>query len=511
MKAVINEDKIVLHCTYAEKEQAKEVGARWSAPRKMWYMDDSDLNRIKLREAGIYLEAPILIENPDIDFCDTGKIKTQPYRHQQIMTQFILDKKQCFLLADPGVGKSKSAIDAICKLGVKKTLVVCPATIMSNFQKEIIDHSTLTSVIIYGSIDDRKELLKSKVDVHIINYDIVHKLKVDLIAQGYDMIVYDECHYLKVWTSLRSKACLDIAKEIPIRVGMTGTLISNNYMDAFMPYKIVCPGVFGSYVTKFKDRYINYGGFGGYQIVGYRHKDELNMLIKSRSISYKLDDVVDLPPEVENIVLVDMSDKTKSTYKRLKKEMVYEVNNNLIVPSNALTKALRLQQITSGFTSDGESFNDIGYEKLDVMMDMIGQIEGKVIVFVRFTHSIDRIMERLSDEGVSAYRYDSTTKDKSLYLRYNEDNTKVWVAQLQTGLGYSIPVAKQSIFYELDYSFVNKVQNKGRNRRVKGSETGSCVYHYLLMKGSVDEAIYKALQTKDVTSSEVMNYIRGGD
>lgn len=511
MQAKIVDNKIVLESKYEERHKCKDLGARWSAPNKHWWLENTELNKLKLSEAGMFVDGNRIIRDDDIVFHDSGLIKTAPFNHQRVMTQFLIQHKQAFLLADPGVGKSKGAIDAICLLGVSKTLVICPATIMSNFQKEIQTHSTLTSTIIYGDIKERRELLKSPTDIHIINYDMVEKLKKELIDNGYDMGIVDEAHYLKSHVSKRSKAVYDVFQSIPIRVGMTGTMISNSYLDCFMPFKIVCPSVFGQYITKFKDRYINYGGYGNHEIVGYRHKDELNMLIKSRSISYKLDDVVDLPPEIENVVLVDLSDKTKAEYKRLKKEMVYEVNNNIIVPSNALTKVLRLSQISSGFKSDGDTIEDISDEKLNILLDMIEQIEGKVIVFVRFTHSIDRIMDALSKRDISAYRYDGETKDKSLYLKYNSDNTRVWVAQLQTGLGYSIPVAKQAIFYELDYSFVNKVQNKGRNRRVSGSETGSCVYTYLLGKGTIDEAIYKCLEKKDATAQDVMNFIREGD
>ena len=256
------------------------------------------------------------------------------------------------------------------------------------------------------------------------------------------------------------------------------------------------------------------GGYMGKEIKGYINVDELKRLIATNSISVQLRDVVDLPPELIIEKLVTLTDDTRARYKRLQKELLLGVREgeNERSVSNVLEKLMRLSQVTSGLVMDElDQLHDASSEKLTVLEDTIGQIDGKVAVFCRYTRSIDRIADMCKRAGWSYMIYDGRESDGTLPMQYNESDTKVWIAQLSKGIGYSIPKAKYVVFYELDYSRVNHNQCKGRNLRAVGSEDGSCCYIYLLCPETIDPTVYKVLKDKDFTAADAMEYVRGVD
>jgi len=112
--------------------------------------------------------------------------------------------------------------------------------------------------------------------------------------------------------------------------------------------------------------------------------------------------------------------------------------------------------------------------------------------------------------GISHYINDGRTKEKDLYLKFNEDDTQVWIAQIQKSEGYSIPSAKYCIFYELDYSRKNHIQAKGRVLRATGAKHDTIFYIYLLAMGTIDRVIYKTLKDKDFTSQKALECVKGG-
>ena len=123
------------------------------------------------------------------------------------------------------------------------------------------------------------------------------------------------------------------------------------------------------------------------------------------------------------------------------------------------------------------------------------EINNAVITNTSRDDFFTALSKELKKLGLSHYIYNSDQKDKAIYEKYNNDNTRIWLAQIQTGIGYSIPKASYAIFYELDYSKVNYTQSKARNRRLVGGRD-KFVYIHLLAENSIDQVIYDALQYK---------------
>jgi len=191
--------------------------------------------------------------------------------------------------------------------------------------------------------------------------------------------------------------------------------------------------------------------------------------------------------------------------------MMIENDRGDIEASNVLERMIRLSQITSGFLVDKENdiIDEIGRDKIEVLKETLSGITEKTVIFCRFRRSIDNVASLCDELGLSYYIYDGRTKEKDLYLKYNTDSTMVWIAQLQKSEGYSIPSAQYCIFYELDYSRKNHVQSRGRILRATGSKHTCLFYIYLLAENSIDEAVYKVLQSKDFNSKQALELVRG--
>lgn len=529
MKLIGRDKKLVLCCTYEERDFPKKLKGRWSLRNKAWTFEPSLMTYNIIIEKAASKGLELIVDKRVADFFKkkkendqeykiTNTFKTEPRDYQKKSLSYTLSKQKAFIFGGVGVGKTKIIIDSITVLyhkgEVKRCLVVSPSSIMWNFENEVKIHSHLDCTILSGTLRKRKELIKnSQSHIDIINYEMIDKMRDDISNKKYDMIVFDEIHYCKNRKSIRSKASYDISRDIKIRVGMTGTAISNSYEDLFMLYKIIDETIFGPHFTKFKDRYFIIGGWGSSdEIIGYKNEEELKSLVSSNSLKFDIRDVVkDLPPEQTIIKIVHLNQKSRKIYKELKNNMLIEHERGDIVANNVLERLIRLSQITSGYLVDKENSitETINEDKIDVLKSILEGITEKVSIFCRFRNSIDRVVSLCEKMTLSYYVYDGRTKEKDLYLRFNKDDTKVWISQIQKSEGYSIPSAKYCIFYEMDYSRKNHVQAKGRILRSTGSPHDCIFYMYLIVKGTVDEAIYDSLKEKDFTSEQALEFVKG--
>jgi SNF2 family DNA or RNA helicase len=528
MNLIKKNNLMVLYCTYEERDFPKSIGGRWNAKYKGFVFSESIISYKQITDKANDLDLELIVDDEIIEFYKnkkkkldiykiTREFKTKPFPHQVDITSLIVQQKKSLIYAGVGTGKSKAAIDAISLLWVsgrlKKCLVICPSGLMFNFANQIKEHSEFEFTIITGSLKKRQELINDSNTVFdIINYEMISKLGFFLDRKKYDFVIFDEIHYCKNRASIRSKACYRLASKIPMRVGLTGTPICNSYEDLFMIQKIIDDTIFGTVYARFRDRYFNMGGYMGHNIVGYKNEEELKELIASNSIKFHIRDVIkDLPDEMSIIKKVKLNDKSLKLYKEMKTNMMIEQEGEDILAFNVLEKILRLSQITSGYLVNKEenSIKNIGSEKIEMLEILLQDNTDKKAVFCRFRHSIDLVVELCKKLKLSYYVYDGRTKDKELYLKYNNDNTNIWISQISKSEGYSIPSARYCIFYEMDYSRKNHVQAKGRILRATGNKHDSIFYIYLIADNTIDDVVYNTLKEKDFNSKKALEYLRG--
>lgn len=453
------------------------------------------------------------------------RYKTEPFSHQKRALKKIIDLNgQCGLLMEMGTGKTKVAIDfagiGFYNLGVRRVLVVAPLSVLGVWPRQIRQHSGAPARIfrLEGSTVNRAGMLEkiirsSKDDLLtycIINYEGIWRerdagpsIKELIIKWKPDLVIWDECHRLKSPTSKQSRAAHVISQHVRYRLGLTGTHITKSPLDVFGQFRAINDKVFGTNWYSFKNTYGVWGGFGRFQLRGYRHLDQIIQKVRGNSFRVKKEDCLDLPPKLFETVPVTLTQKAIDIYREMAKEMIVEIEDSHATAAIVLVKLLRLSQITSGFVKDVEgNIKVFDNSKLNTCMDLVDDLleeDHKVVIFVRFRHDIDGLHEQLLKRKVPHNILSGSVaphlRDGLVQGFQNDPNIKVFIAQIQAGsLGIDLTAADAAIFYSLDYNAANYWQAQDRIHRIGQSK--KVTYYHLVVPRSIDSIVLQTLKEK---------------
>lgn len=344
-------DKMLIVCGCVAKHQAflEELGLQWNNKRRHYsaplasevikmadVIDSLSKNGVKL---SLDLQEYYTIkEKPRTDYYDqdglTFKAGVDPIApHQVRLIKMILNMKHAIVGLDTGGGKTRVSIDSVRLLGAKKILVVAPVSILVNFGIEFEKWSNYKVKIIKQNMSASTRMTtitNGDYDVLIINYDklkFTDKKETNIAGAikriKWDAVIFDEADKLKSISSQRSKASLDIAKRIPIRIGLTATLTANGEAQAFMPCRVINSDVFGNRYWSFVDYYFKRGGYQDKEIMGLsEHKKEefMNNLSKICIDVDPSEYQKNMAVPVDVPLYLDMDANLRKEYERVKRQ-----------------------------------------------------------------------------------------------------------------------------------------------------------------------------------------------
>ena len=157
--------------------------------------------------------------NREVDYSPYSK--RPPMEHQKVAIEKLLANDRYILADDMGLGKTTSAIIASMESGVKKVLIICPASLKINWQREIENYSDKKTLIVEG------KKWGSTFDYYIINYDIIknyhsmesvalgEEIRQPILKEKFDLVIIDEAHYISNPTAQRTKLINDIVDKNP--------------------------------------------------------------------------------------------------------------------------------------------------------------------------------------------------------------------------------------------------------------------------------------------------------
>lgn len=361
-----------------------------------------------------------------------------------------------------------------------------------------------------------------------------------------DVIVFDESHKCKSHSAQRSKLAYDLAnphpkspRKKPFTYLLTGTPVLNSPMDLFQQFKILDGGqTFGwnyfSFRAKYfrdrnagmpKDRYFPKWEIMSLAKDGRNATGEIQQLISAKSMRVLKSDCLDLPPEVSVPVKVGMSKEQTRIYNELRKEFVTYYNSKACIATLAITKALRLMQITSGFIStespgeaDGERILHTlpGTPKEAALEELLQEIcveQGhKVLVWAVFKPNyefIKAVCDRLKIKYIEVHGGVSEGKKRANVEAFKtQDDISVFVGHPGSGgIGLNLTVAPYSIFYSRTFSLEHYLQARARNHRGGSKEAGhSSITHYdLVCEGTIEEIAVEKLANKEEMSENLLS------
>lgn len=438
-----------------------------------------------------------------------------------------LNSRGAALLMEMGTGKSLTAIaitGALSQAGrIRRVLIVAPLSILGVWEEEFQKFAAFpyALAVLSGSstkkLDTLRHMNGTALQVVVVNYESAWRLEKALIAWHPDLIIADEGHKIKTHNIAASKAMHRMGAKASYRLLLTGTVITNKAIDVFSQYKFLNPAIYGNSFYAFRNRYFDMVGYGNHTPV-LKKSMEGELTEKLHSISYRATkaECLDLPETTDVIRQVELEPAALRIYRGLVKESYAELASGEVTATNILTRLLRLSQLTGGFLGNDETaaVEQVSAAKLSALEDILdgAMAEGKKLVIIaRFIPEIRAICKLLEKRGLgySCITGEVKNRDEQVSRFQKEPEVMAFVGQIATaGLGITLTAASTMVFYSLDYSMSNFEQTKARIHRV--GQRMPCTYLYLVARGTVDEKVLAALESKADLARTLVDDYRSG-
>jgi SWI/SNF-related matrix-associated actin-dependent regulator 1 of chromatin subfamily A len=425
-----------------------------------------------------------------------------PMEHQKVAIEKLLANNKFILADDMGLGKTTAAVIASMESGAKKVLIVCPASLKINWDREIKNYTDRRVLIVEG----RK--WGSTFDYYIINYDILKNYHTTeksedsddyklLVNEKFDLAIVDEAHYVSNATANRTRLLNDVLETIPKVWLLTGTPMTSRPINYFNLLKIVDSPLtlnWQSYVRRYCKGYqFTVGNRKVWNTSGASNLDELRERTKNLVLRRMKTDILDLPEKIVTPVFVELTskmyDEELEEFTRISNDK--KDNETISVTLNRLMKIRQL----------------IAYEKIPYTCEIIDKCldQGKkVIVFTNFTMSLDMLHEKYKKNSVILNGSMSKEKKQESVDRFqNEDKIKIFISNIVAG-GVGITLTAGEVVVMNDLSFVPAHHSQAEDRAYRYGQQNSVLVYYPVFENTVEKIIYNILQKKKGIIDQVM-------
>lgn len=465
------------------------------------------------------------------------------WRHQEEGLARAKDMPYFALFFEMGAGKTATIVNILrwkfLNAGrIMRTLYFGPPIIIQNTRREFQMHSRFGDkvVCLEGSGKKRAELVREyrdKPTVFLANYQTLLMPEVYALLNDWqpEVIVFDESHKLKNIKAKRTKLAIRLGACAKHKYLLTGTPILNNAMDLFPQYLAMDGGAtFGKNFFVFRAEYFDDKNalmpkakyFPNWQLQPGA-LERLNAAIKPSSMVVKKADCMDLPPLVKQVVTVGLSPVQAKLYKQMKDDFIAYVGSSACVATLAITKALRLQQIVSGFVTlveEGEDPRNVSLKenpRAEALKELLSDITpgAKCLVWCVFRENyatVRAVCEALKVKYVEVHGGISASGKQAAVDQFNTDpDIRVFIGHPASGgIGINLVSASYCIFYSRGFSLEFDLQAEARNYR-GGSEMHSKVTRIdLVAEGTIDEQISTALANKFEIGERILKDIAKG-
>jgi SNF2 family DNA or RNA helicase len=245
-------------------------------------------------------------------------------------------------------------------------------------------------------------------------------------------------------------------------------------------------------------------------VSGFKNLGELSDKLQPFSYRVLKEDCLDLPEKIFIKRQITLTPEQRKLYNQMKQEALAILNGKQSTTVNSLTQLMRLHQITCGhFTADDGSLKRIKNNRVNELMDVLEETDGKAIIWAHYQHDIKDIIkevEKVHGPGCIVDYYGLTPKeDRQPNIKRFQDDPKCrfFVGTPATGgYGITLTAANTVIYYSNGYDLEKRLQSEDRAHRI--GQKKSVTYVDLMAADTVDEKIVKALRKKINIASEVL-------
>lgn len=357
--------------------------------RMMLLPHTSDTTRLA-RNMGITTPAPILTQydwNGDT-----------PFRTQRVTAALLTMQARAFVLSEMGTGKTRATLHALNFLmltgEIKRALVVAPlSTLVNVWDREVFQYfNHLSTGVLYGSKQQRLKVLAVPHDIYIINHDGIETILGDLVARtDIGCIVVDELASFRNARTDRWKALNSVITGRAFAWGLTGSPTPNEPSDAWAQVKLLQPARVPKYFKQFKRQTMTQ--VSQFRWIPRPDANEQVFDLMQPAVRYRRDDCIELPETIYQTRPVALSDQQKRVYKELMNKLKIGFQEGTVTAANEGVLFSKLLQITTGwvYTSDRRVVSLDNQDRIDNLIEVLDEAEGKVIVFVDFIHAAHEV------------------------------------------------------------------------------------------------------------------------
>ena len=465
------------------------------------------------------------------------KFKTKPYAHQMTALERSWSRDTFAYFMEMGTGKTKVLIDNLAMLydrgKVDGALIIAPKGVIGTWYNQELpahlpDHIEKVTLLFQANINKKQQdkldqLFKTGHELHIIvmNVEAFSTEKGRLFAAKFlrshkSLMAIDESTTIKNPKAKRTKNILSLSSICKYRRIMTGSPVTRTPLDLYTQCEFLDPThlQFTSYYA-FRNRYaemktINIAGRSINVVKQFINLKELSENLKPFSYRVLKQDCLDLPDKVYTKREIQLTPEQKKLYEQMRKEALATLNGKTVTTMTALTQLMRLHQITCGhFAADDGSIQEIKNNRLSELLDVLEEVEGKVIIWAHYQHDVMNIYKLLEDKygpGSVVHYYGKTLPEQRDYAIKNfkeNDKVRFFVGTPQTG-GYGITLVQANtvIYYSNGYDLEKRMQSEDRAHRI--GQKKKVTYVDLIAEDTVDTKIVKSLRKKINIASEVM-------
>lgn len=419
-----------------------------------------------------------------------------------------------------GTGKTLTALALLDRWEVHRALVLCPLSVVRVWPREARERADLPWDFVpldVGSVAQKAEdasmalsrgLHTGRPVVLVVNYESAWREPFRGFASriAWSAAVCDESHRVKAPGGKQSLFAKALGKMAARRLALSGTPLPHSPLDAYAQYRFLDPRVFGTSFNRFKRRYAVMGGFEGYQVIDWQNMDEFRR--KFGSIAYQLHtkEVLDLPPEVDVVRTCRLEPKAARAYESLDRHFWAEVEAGEITARNALSKLLRLQQVTSGdLPTDEGGAEEISMAKTELMGELLFDVAPPVVVFCRFQRDLDRAHAAAQARGWKSAELSGRAKDALDADGRLAPGVDLAAVQIQAGgVGVDLSRASTALYYSMGFSLGDYLQSRSRLHRP--GQQGACVtFIHLVCEGTVDRKVVGALRKRQQVIESILD------
>lgn len=420
------------------------------------------------------------------------------------------------LADDMGLGKTAQGLTMLLhqknETGSLKALVVCPTTLIYNWENEIGKFApSLTFHIHHGSTRLKDIASLQEHNIVITTYGTLRSDIQMLMKSPFDYVVLDESQAIKnPFSKVTKAACLLKAQH---KLCMSGTPLQNNTFDLYAQMNFLNPGLLGS-IEFFRNEFSTPIDKMGEQ----EQKDHLKKLLFPFVLRRTKEQVAkDLPEKTETVLFCEMEDKQRAIYEAYRnsyREKILGTIDEQGVGKSQLTilqGLMKLRQIcdSPAILNEEEKYPNESIKLDELSRELTENIgEHKALVFSQFLGMLALIREQLEKNNIEYEYFDGSTlpadRERAIQNFQSNDNCRVFLISLKAG-GVGLNLTAADYVYIVDPWWNPAVEQQAIDRTHRIGQTKNIFAYRMICKDTIEDKILKLQERKRILAKELIS------